>query len=801
MEMINLRGLLHSDRFELCKKLTERVYRTTKNVQEIIPVYQAAENGTFQITNEKNSTNLYDRVYLFTDINYKQKDASDRNAVLTKWSRVLNALNAPFKLLLINQNRDFEKMKSEVLLKKRDPAYNEIIDSINGIITEKVNEGQHGIEQVRYFVITTEQVGMEEATAYFQTVQATIISLFAELGSTLIPLTGTERFRLLHSFYRMGNEEEFSWSWDDAFLVKKDWRSILSPMYFHEHKTYMEMEDRFVSVLFFRSYGSSMEDDLLTKISGFSFRSIISIDISPEPKELTTERLSSKYMNNQYSISKQQEALFKQNSFSTEVSFDKRKEKEDLEEYMEGVRNNNQKYFYAGVTITLTADSLETLRKQITALKTECAVESFLVEVLMGEQKDALDTALPIGGRYLNNEMRGLFTNSLVALNPFNSQELHDEGGRYYGINQSSGNVVIGNRRLLANGNGVILGKSGGGKSSAMKIEMAQNAADGEDDIILIDPMNEYKEFIEKLGGQYINLDAGTENHINPMAMPPVSEIPNPAAFRAEKQQFLMALYDQILGQEMMKPEYRGIIDLAVNDVYCPIFESRKDSEPTLVDFLAALEKIDIPQAQKMALDFRVFVTGNLNIFAHKTNVDMDSRIIAFGIRDIGEDLRSIAMLVMLEAINTRIRHNARAGISTWLYIDEFHVLAAQPYSAAYLNRIWKEVRKEGGFCTGSTQNVTDLLDNPDTKTMIGNSEFIVLMGHKDTEIGRLSEELQLSGEESKKLVNSPVGTGLVKFGGKTILIDMRIPKDTYLYELINTNFHEIVRKKGRMSS
>jgi hypothetical protein len=788
--------LFGKSRFSLCKELTDRVYRTPKCVQELIPVYRISENGVFQITDEKNSTNLYDKVYMFTDINYKQKDARDQEVLLVKWSKVLNALNAPFKILLVNQNRNFEKMKSDMLLKKGDPQYDRVIESINSIIMERIREGQHGIEQVKYFVITTEQTGYEEATAYFQTVQATIINLFAEMGSTLVPLSGTERLRLLHAFYRMGNEEEFGWSWDDAFAKKEEWRSVLCPMSFEEKKDHLEIEDRYAAVLFIKNYANSMLDDLLTRISSFSFRSIISLDISPEMKELTTDRLNSKYMNNQYSISKQQESLFKQNSFSTEVSYDKRKEKEDLEEYMDGVRNNNQKYFFVGATITLTADSMDELKKQITTVKTLCAGDSLQVEVLTNAQRDALDTSLPLGGRYINNDMRGLFTQSLVALNPFNSQELHDEGGRYYGINQSSGNVVIGNRRLLANGNGMAIGESGFGKSCVIKAEAAQIAAEGEDDIIIVDPMNEYKDYMESLGGQYIELDAGTDCHINPMAMPPVSEIPNPAAFRAEKQQFLMALYDQILGEEMMKPEYRGIIDLAVNDVYCPIFDSGKDCEPTLVDFLASLERLDMPQARKIELDFRVFVTGNLNIFAHKTNVDINSKKIAFGIRDIGDDLRSIAMLVMLEVINTRIKHNAKAGISTWLYIDEFHVLAAQPYSAAYLNRIWKEVRKEGGFCTGSTQNVTDILDNPDTKTMIGNSEFIVLLGHKDTEIGRIAQELNLSSEEASKLVNCPVGTGLIKFGSKTILVDMRIPKDTYLYKLVNTNFHENVKNR-----
>ena len=321
------------------------------------------------------------------------------------------------------------------------------------------------------------------------------------------------------------------------------------------------------------------------------------------------------------------------------------------------------------------------------------------------KQREALNTALPIGVRQVET-MRTLLTQSLAVLMPFNVQELNDSTGNYYGINQISKNVNIGNRKKLINGNGFVFGVPGSGKSFFCKMEMGSVFLSGDDEIIVIDPMNEYFDIAETYGGTVVNMSTYTDNYVNPLEMDVWSLDPNDSkGMVREKGEFMLGLCEQCIG-DSLNSRQKSIIDRCVRKLYIDIARSKEKYIPVMSDFYDILMAQPEDEAKDIALSLELFVNGSLNIFNHQTNVDVDNRFTVYGIRDLGTELSPITMLVMMESIQNRIVENGKRGKATWLYIDEFHVLLNSEYSAKYLQQLWKKVRKQGGLCTGITQNV-----------------------------------------------------------------------------------------------
>ena len=360
--------------------------------------------------------------------------------------------------------------------------------------------------------------------------------------------------------------------------------------------------------------------------------------------------------------------------------------------------------------------------------------------------------------------------------------------GNYYGINQISKNVNIGNRKKLINGNGFVFGVPGSGKSFFCKMEMGSVFLSGDDEIIVIDPMNEYFDIAETYGGTVVNMSTYTDNYVNPLEMDVWSLDPNDSkGMVREKGEFMLGLCEQCIG-DSLNSRQKSIIDRCVRKLYIDIARSKEKYIPVMSDFYDILMAQPEDEAKDIALSLELFVNGSLNIFNHQTNVDVDNRFTVYGIRDLGTELSPITMLVMMESIQNRIVENGKRGKATWLYIDEFHVLLNSEYSAKYLQQLWKKVRKQGGLCTGITQNVVDLLQNYTATTMLANSEFVALLKQANTDSSKMAEVIGVSEAQLRFVTNTASGMGLIKFGSVVIPFDNQISKDTDLY---NTNIHE----------
>ena len=791
---------IFADGFKELKKASEPLYKTPKSIQQTIEIMKVAENGIFEV-----AKNRFSKCYRFQDINYTTTNETEQIDIFERYCKFLNSLDVNFKITINNKNKDMEQVRDYVFLQRRDDGYNGFRRIYNNIMEQKIHEGRQGIEQERYLTITIERKNFEEAKAQFATIEASVHKAFGEFGAEIVPLSGNERIKVLYDYYHLGDEGSFDFDIREARKIGADFRNDLCNGMMQFYPDYFKDEKKFCRALFIKKYPSSLSDRFLNEITSLPVHSITSIDVVPIPKDMTTKILQKKYLGIESDIIRQQRVRNKNNDFSSEISYNKRIEKKEIEEIMDDVRENDQCLYYVSVTVILMADTKEELDSMTETVETIGKRNSVTIEEHYLKQRESLNTALPIGVRQVET-MRTMLTQSLAVLMPFNVQELNDKQGCYYGINQVSKNINIGNRKKLINGNGFVFGVPGSGKSFFCKMEMGNVFLSGNDEIIVIDPMNEYFDIAQTYGGTVVNMSTYTDNYVNPLDMDVWSlDLNDSKGMIREKGEFMLGLCEQCMG-ESLNSRQKSIIDRCVRKLYIEIARNREKYVPIMSDFYEILMNQPEDEARDIALSLELFVNGSLNIFNHQTNVDVDNRFTVYGIRDLGTELSPITMLVMMESIQNRIIANGKRGIATWLYIDEFHVLLNSEYSAKYLQQLWKKVRKQGGLCTGITQNIVDLLQNYTATTMLANSEFVALLKQANTDSSRMAEVIGVSEAQLRFVTNTSSGMGLMKCGNVVIPFDNTIEKGTDLYNLYNTNIHEKIQmqkmaEKGQESS
>lgn len=781
------------DLFGSVKKLTEPVYKMPHSPQTLIPVYRIAQNGIFEIEKKKGQ-HLFDKAYLLMDINYATENEVNQEKIIEKYCKLLNTFNVSFKIVVTNNKKNLKKFREEMLAK---PEKDIFAQEMERILEEKIREGKKEIEQVKYLVVSVEKEDYESAKNYFTSLESDLAGCMRELESGITPLDWKERLRSLYAIYRLGHEEEYleEMTWEMLLAKKMDWKNSVCNIGLDVQKEHMETEEHYICTLFGREYPKGLKDCFFAEIANVGFHTVTTLDIAPIPDHITQQKLMDVYLGIEHTISKQQELLNRNHSFSNEISYDKRKEKEQVEAYLDEVRSNDQSMFQVGFYIVVQASTMEELKSHVSNIQSIGQRASLQIEVHEWNQLEAFQTALPLGGRYVKT-MRPFFTQSLAAFMPFYVQELEDREGIYYGTNRLSKNIVRADRKKLTNGNGFILATTGGGKSMSTKMEFINVAEYTSDQLIIIDPQNEYKGLVEEMGGQFIDLSADTTTYINPLDIPSKEVITaaNKKKLIGEKVEYMLSFCEQAT-QHNLSAGHKSVIGRAVEIMVERFLADVGAASPTLKDFKEIIGEQEEAEARELKLVLELYVEGSLNIFAHEMNVDLNnSRILCFGINNLGEDLKALSMLNILESIQNRIEANFLKGIATRLYIDEFHVLTGMDLSEKYLEQIWKKVRKLGGLCLGITQNLSDLLVSKRTATLVGNSEFILLLRQSPVDLDLLKATFKLSEPQLQFLMTSAIGVGLLKFGDKWIPIDTTIPKGP-LYDRLNTNFHERVRE------
>ena len=574
-----------------------------------------------------------------------------------------------------------------------------------------------------------------------------------------------------------------------------------------EYPEYLEMEGgNCACVMFIRKYPNGLTDQFLNELTNMSFPLIYTMDVEPLDNDVAYQMVMKKYMSNERSINREQELKNENGDYSTNINYERRKQQRDTEEMLDRISSFDERLLYVGITIVIKASSREELEERTEKVRIIGKTHNMDIVLHSHRQLDALNTSLPTGARFVNT-MRTITSEELSIFIPFNVQEIHDDLGYCYGFNKVSKNLIIGNRKLLKNGNGMVFGVPGSGKSYNEKSEMGQVLCFSKDDIIVVDPMGEYKGIAAAWGGQYINLTQSAENvfYVNPFHVP--DEVPDIDRFVAEKAEFAYAICEQALKPAPLTSRHIAVIDKAVSSMYEEYFRKRKDKRrrknrpesPTIPVMRNRIMELydDNEAAKEIVEQLEVFADGTLDIFAREQSISDENRFTVYGFSELGKRMRAMAMLVMIESITAKIKYNQSDGVATWVYVDEMHELWGEEYSLHALEKMWREVRKRGGICTGMSRNLIDAKRNRSTKTMVSNSEFMLLLDQGTMDKEAVEDLFDISSEQLACVNGAEPGTGLIRFGDKIVPFDNTMEKDSSLYRLFNTNFHEMVKDKN----
>ena len=537
--------------------------------------------------------------------------------------------------------------------------------------------------------------------------------------------------------------------------------------------------------------GCKMPKKYVAELCELNRNMMLSVDIIPVPTDEAVREVENRLLGVETNITNWQRKQNQNNNFSAVIPYDLEQQRKESKEFLDDLTTRDQRMMFAVLTMVHTADSKEQLDNDTEALLTTARKHLCQFAVLKYQQMDGLNTALPFGVRKID-ALRTLTTESLAVFIPFRVQEIYHENGVYYGQNVISKNMIIANRRQLLNGNSFILGVSGAGKSFTAKEEMTNIIlTDPNADIIIIDPEREYSPLVKAMQGEVIHISATSENHINAMDMnSDYGDGANPVILKSE---FILSLCEQLIGGTNLGAKQKSIIDRCTASVYRYYQQGNyMGTPPTLQDFREELLKQNEPEAQEIALAIELFTDGSLNTFAKHTNVDTHSRLICYDILDLGKQLQPIGMLVVLDSILNRITQNRAKGRNTFIFIDEIYLLFQHEYSANFLFTLWKRVRKYGAYCTGITQNVDDLLQSHTARTMLANSEFIIMLNQASTDRLELAKLLNISDLQMSYITNVGAGQGLLKVGSSLVPFVNKFPRNTELYKLMTTKFGEV---------
>ena len=747
-----------------------------RSVQQVIPVKRIWLDGIWLVGNK------YSKCWRFTDINYAIASKDDKTSMFLDYSELLNALdsNATTKITVCNKRMNKHAFEESILLPLQGDQYDGYRKEYNDMLLDNVTDVSNSIVQERYVTVSVAVKNIDEARSYFNRVGADLSAHLSQLSSFCEELNSVERFRIFHDFFRAGEEVSFSMNLKQMIRQGRSFRDYICPDTFEFSKDCFKMGKTYGRVLFLKDYASYIKDSLVAELCELNRNLFFSIDIIPIPTDEAVREVENKLLGVETNITNWQRKQNQNNNFSAVIPYDLEQQRKEAKEFLDDLTTRDQRMMFGLVTIVHTAKNKKQLDRDTETLQSIARKHLCQLAVLKFQQMDGLNTALPYGLRKIN-ALRTLTTESAAVLMPFRAHEIMDVGGTYCGMNAISHNLIIANRKNLINGNGFILGVSGSGKSFFTKREIVSLFLGTNDEIIIADPQNEYTSLVNALGGAAINLSPTSPNHINAMDLAlGYGDSENPLIAKSE---FVLSFIEQIMGGTgKLEAVDKSIIDRCLTNIYAEYLSSNYTIQPpTLSDLYAELKKQKEKQAKVLALAIEMIAQGNLNMFAHQTNVDVHNRLIAYGIRDLGKQLRTPGMLVMTDAIRNRVARNRERGIRTHVILDEMHIFFANDLSAQFFAESWKQFRKDGALATGITQNVEDCLKSLTARTMLAPTDRI-----------ELAKLLHISDNQLSYITNVGFGKGLLKCGNSIVPFVDNFPKNTRLYQLMSTKPGEI---------
>ena len=765
----------------LFKKDKEK-FKIPRSVQDAIPIDAMWEDGIFLV-----GKNKYSKCFKFTDINYSVASREDKEEMFLEYSELLNSFDtgATSKITIINRRLNKLDFQKTMFIKLEDDELDKYRKEYNKMLLDKAT-ASNGIVQEKCITITIEKKNIEDARLYFLRIGTELINKFKELGSVCVELEAVERLQLFHDFYRVGEETAFNFDFISNMRKGHSFKDYICPDTFEIKDDYIKIGNRYARVLFLKEYANYIKDSMVAELTDINKNSMMSIDVIPIAMDEAVREAENRRLGVETNITNWQRRQNANNNFSAIIPYDLEMQREQSKEFLDDLITRDQRMVMSVLTMVHTAETKEELDNDTEEILTIARKNLCQFGVLKFQQLDGLNTAMPFGVRKIDT-LRTLTTESLAVFMPFRVQEIRETNGIYYGQNVISKNMIIADRKKLLNGNSLVFGVSGSGKSFITKEEIVFTMLkDKNADVIVIDPENEYTPLVKALGGEVIKVSATSGNHINAMDMNKnYADGANPVILKSE---FILSLCEQLIGSDNLGAKQKSIIDRCTASTYRYYLQGNyQGTPPTLQDFYQELLKQEETEAKEIALAIELFVNGSLNTFAKQTNVDTENRLICYNILDLGKQLLPLGMLVVLDSILNRITQNRAKGRNTYIFIDEIYLLLRNEYSANFLYTLWKRVRKYGAYLIGITQNVEDMLQNNTARAMMANSELIIMLNQASTDRAELAKLLNISDLQLSYITNVGAGEGLLKIGSSLIPFSNKFPKNTELYKLMTT--------------
>lgn len=753
-------------------------YTVPRRVQDVIPITCIWPDGIFKVGGK------FAKSFKFTDINYMVASREDKENMFLTYSELLNSLDsgATTKITIYNHKMNESDFEDTSLMPMQGDWRDEYREEYNHMLLDKAVNAE-GVMQEKFITISIAKKTVEEARAYFARIAADLQAHFAALGSKCVELTATERLRVLHDFYRAGEENFFTFNARDMMKKGHDFRDYICPDSIEKYSDYLKIGERFARVIYLKDYASYIKDSMVSELTELNRNMMLSIDIIPIPTDEAVREVENRLLGVETNITNWQRRQNSNNNFSAVVPYDMEQQRKESKEFLDDLTTRDQRMMFAVITMVHTADTKEQLDSDTEAILSTARKHMCQMATLKYQQFDGLNTVLPIGVRKIN-AFRTLTTESLAVFMPFKVQEIMDKGGVYYGQNAISNNLILCNKANLLNQSAWLLGVPGSGKSFCAKGIMVPIMLNSDDEVLICDPEGEYAPMVEALmkdESAIIRVAAGGKDRLNAMYMVDGYGENDPIIV---KSQFIMSLIEQI-DSKGIGPQQKSIIDRCTRAVYREAEQS--GIVPTLSTLRDKLLQQPEPEAKQIALSMELFTTGSLDIFGQHSTVDLDKRVTVFDIHGLGAQLKPTGLLVITDTILNRVTLNWKRGKRTHVFIDEFHVVFENEFSASFFNSAWRQFRKRNAYPTAITQNVEYLLDSVQASTMLSNSEFVVMLNQAASDREKLAKLLNISNEQLSYITNADAGCGLIKYGSALVPFVNRFPKDTKLYQLMTT--------------
>jgi len=768
----------------------KRQDKRQKSAQDSIPFQRIFPDGVCRVTD-----NYYTKTIQFQDINYQLNQNEDKTAIFDGWCDFLNYFDSSvkFQLSFVNMSATKDTYSRSISIPLQGDDFDAIRTEYTGMLQNQLARGNNGLIKTKFLTFGIEAESLKAAKPRLERVETDILNNFKRLGVSADTLNGLERLKLLHDVLHIDQPHPFQFSWDWLAPSGLSVKDFIAPSSFEfKNGSTFGLGSKLGSVSFLQILAPELNDRMLADFLDMESSLIVNMHVQSVDQVKAIKTIKRKITDLQKMTIEEQKKAVRSGYDMDIIPSDLATYGTEAKKLLQDLQSRNERMFLLTFTVLNVADNKQQLDNNVfqassIAQKYNCALTK-----LDFRQEEGLMSSLPLGYNQIEIQ-RGLTTSSVAIFVPFTTQELFQSGKEalYCGLNALSNNLIMVDRKLLKNPNGLILGTPGSGKSFSAKREIANVFLVTDDDIIICDPEAEYGPLVERLQGQVIKISPTSSDYINPMDLNlNYSDDENPLSLKSD---FILSLCELIVGgKDGLQPVEKTIIDRCVRLIYRNYLNDPKpENMPVLEDLYNELRRQEEKEAQYIATALEIYVTGSLNVFNHRTNVNIQSRIVSYDIKELGKQLKKIGMLIVQDQVWNRVTVNREAHKSTRYYIDEMHLLLKEDQTAAYTVEIWKRFRKWGGIPTGITQNVKDLLSSREVENVFENSDYVYMLNQASGDRQILAKQLNISPHQLSYVTHSGEGEGLLFYGSVILPFVDRFPKDTELYRAMTTKPQE----------